>query len=87
MNNNSLAEIEAALIYGLRPHFLIVSQDEEFIHVVVSHPSFAYKSISKRIRICYDLLRSYNSELLKNSCIIIETYDPSQLNDILNEIL
>ncbi len=83
----AIADIEAAIVIGIRPHFLAISIDEEFIHVIVSHPSFTNKSISQRIRICYDLLREYNKELLKDNAIIIETYSPSQLNDLLEEIL
>lgn len=83
--NNTLTDIESALVTGLRPSFLAIGFEDEFIHIIVSHPSFEHKSISKRIRICYDLIRSYNRQLLKDNSIIIETYDSHQLTDLLED--
>lgn len=83
--SNTLVDIETALVAGLRPSFLAIGFQDGFIHIIVSHPSFEHKSISKRIRICYDLIRSHDRQILKDNSIIIETYDSHELTDLLED--
>jgi hypothetical protein len=76
-----LAEIESKLVYYLRPHFLSINKEKDFIHIVISHPKFNNLSIQQRVSLILSLIVDSNDDTLKEA-IIIEAYTSEEMDDL-----
>lgn len=82
MNNEICIELENTLVCHLRPHFLKVELDKDFIHIVVCHPKFTNLSVGERIGNVFSLLNTYNNDIINSVTVIIEVFSPDEINDL-----
>lgn len=81
------ARLEYILCVYLRPTFLIIDEDSAGdIKVVVSALSFSYLSIEERINKIFVLLREKCPDILEKRLIVVEAYNSTELDDILEQL-
>lgn len=81
------AEIESTLIYHIRPHFISISDESTFIHVIIAHPKFKNVPIPNRINLIFSLLKEYNPDIFNMWTVIIECLDSVEMQDALEYLL
>jgi hypothetical protein len=80
--NSDLALIEAIIVTNMRPHFLAVSKEEDYINIVISHPSFVRMTMPERIAKVFDLLKVWGEEVLKNNTVVVQAYCADEMEDL-----
>lgn len=80
--NSDLALLESILVVNLRPHFLAITREEDYINIVISHPSFVLLDMSERISKVFDLLKIFAPDVLKDNIIVVQAFCADELEDL-----
>lgn len=81
------SELESIIIFNIRPHFLIIEYENEFFHIIISHPRYKGVTISNRISEIFSLINTCNKSILNKYLLIVQCFDPEEMNEVLEYIL
>jgi len=83
----TLKKIEHTLILHFKPTFIWVDLPNEQgdIHVVISCLRFNYLTIQERILDIYNLLNWKIPDILSTHLIVVEAYNSSEMDELLEE--
>lgn len=81
------ATLEYIICANLRPTFLIIDQDSNGdIKIIISADTFAFLNIEERINKVFTLLYDKCSYILNKRLVIVEAYDSTELDELLEYI-
>jgi len=66
----------------MRPHFLAITKEEDYINIVVSHPSFILMDMADRVSKVFDLIKIYDESLLINNVIVVQAFCADEMDDL-----
>lgn len=75
--------LESIIAANLRPSFLAITQEEDYINVVISHPSFVRMEMSERVITVFDLIKLYSPDILKENVIVVQPFCADEMEDLL----
>jgi len=80
--------IEQILSAYARPVFLTITEPDadNDIQIIISCIAFKTMKISDRISYVFDLFRKHIPDVMKDRLIIIQAYDPYEMEEVLNNI-
>ena len=80
--NSDLALLETIIVVNMRPHFLAITKEEDYINIVVSHPSFILMDMADRVSKVFDLIKIYDESLLINNVIVVQAFCADEMDDL-----
>lgn len=66
----------------LNPHFLSVTDDGDFINVVVSHPRFVFQQMHERVADVFSLIKKYNVDIMKRKLVVVQPFSADEMQDL-----
>lgn len=78
----SVTKIEAAVVGEMRPHFLAITVDEGFVHIVITHPSFVMLPMKARVQKVLEAINKREPELIKTTPIMVQAFCANELEDL-----
>lgn len=86
--NKTLASLESCLILWYHPSFLHMTKPDEDndIQIIIASKLFYNKSIQLRIEMVMKTIGSYFNDLFNDRLIVIQTYTPEEMDDILEYV-
>lgn len=81
--NELITQIESVLVSNLRPHFLIISKEEDYINIIIARSEYKYLSIPNRVSRIYNLIEALIPDTIPKNKIIIQAFDCDEMSDYL----
>lgn len=83
-----VTKLEYILSAYARPVFLAITNPDEDndIQIVISTIAFKTMSISARVSYVYNLIKTYAPDVLKDRLVVIQAYDPDEMEEVLDKV-
>jgi len=83
-----VTKLEYILSAYARPVFLAITNPDEDndIQIVISTIAFKTMSISARVSYVYNLIKTHAPDVLKDRLVVIQAYDPDEMEEVLDKV-